>query len=157
LGKPYNTDELKFIIPSSKNKLHYRIFICHTDTPASTNNKDEWEELKVQRSMAIRSLFERYGFHPAISVRQSEIAIICFFNKEKQSKLDTDQCTGLASEFQKALDIEFQNTGISGCHSDISKFTRAYKEANEVLYLNKFHDIKTLFYENIGIYRLLFQ
>lgn len=158
LGKPYNADELKFIMPSSKNHLYYKVFICHTDTPASKNNKDEWEEIKVQRSMTIRSLFERYGFHPAISVRKSEIAIICFFDEEKNnSQSVTNKFAGLASEFLQALNSEPQNMGASGRHNDISKIRIAYKEANEVLHLNKYHGLNTVFYENIGIYRLLFQ
>ncbi|WP_010531945.1 PucR family transcriptional regulator [Lentibacillus jeotgali] len=157
LGKPYNPDELKMIMPSSKKHLHFRVFICQADTASSAINHDEWDEIKVHRSMTIRSLFERYGFYPAVSVKKTEIAVISFFDTDKHDKFAANQFTELISECPQMLNIQSHNTGISGSHRDISKFMRAYKEANEVLHLSKYHDSDIALYENIGIYRLLFQ
>ncbi|MFD1361735.1 PucR family transcriptional regulator [Lentibacillus salinarum] len=157
LGKPYNPDELKMIMPSSKKHLSFRVFICHTDATHSASNHDEWEELKVQRSMSIRSLFERYGFYPAVSVKKTEIAVICFFDTDKHDKFAANQFTELISECPQTLNIQPQNIGFSGSHQNTSRFMRAYKEANEVLHLNKYHNSDNALYENIGIYRLLFQ
>ncbi|ALX50185.1 PucR family transcriptional regulator [Lentibacillus amyloliquefaciens] len=157
LGKPYNPDELKMIMPPSNKHLYYRVFICQTYNASSNSNHDAWDEVKVQRSMSIRSLFERYGFYPAVSVKKTEIAVISFFNADKHDKFAANQFTALISECPETLNLHPQNIGVSGNHQDTSRFRRAYKEANEVLHLNKYHDSDIALYENIGIYRLLFQ
>ncbi|GGJ95821.1 CdaR family transcriptional regulator [Lentibacillus kapialis] len=155
LGKPYNPDELKIIMPSSKKHLHFRVFICQMDTASSASN-DEWDEIKVQQSMSIRSLFERYGFYPAVSVKKTEIAVISFFDADKHDKFAANQFNALISECPKTLNFHPKNIGVSGSHQGTS-FMRAYKEANEVFRLNKYHESDIALYENIGIYRLLFR
>ncbi|SFE44375.1 purine catabolism regulatory protein [Lentibacillus persicus] len=156
LGKPYNPDELKTILPSSRKQLNFRVFICQNNHASATNTNEGWDELKVQQSMSIRSLFERYGFYPAISVKKNEIAVISFFN-EKQDKSAAAKFTEITSECKQIPNINPQNIGVSGRHQDLSKFMRAYKEANEVLYLNDYYDLEDSLYEHIGVYRLLFQ
>ncbi len=54
-------------------------------------DEEDWEEIKLQRSMMIRSLFKRNGFFPAVSSNKSEIVIIASFIAADHLKDETDR------------------------------------------------------------------
>lgn len=152
LNKPYNREELKLIIPSiNQDSIPYRVLLIHHASPLS-KNEDEWKEIKVQRALSIRSLCKQHGIYPAVSVRKSETAVICFLNVEK-----TNDQNNFADLISTLFDVSFKYIGISATHTDIAHVSTAYREAKEVIQYNKMNGLDILFYENIGIARLLFQ
>ncbi|WP_461183544.1 PucR family transcriptional regulator, partial [Virgibacillus kimchii] len=152
LGKPYHTDELKFILPPNYTETRYYVFVSQSEIPAGTT-EEEWEEIKLQRSMSTRALCKRSGLYPAVSVKKSEITVICFFHIDQPEMQVKQKMQKLNGDFSRMMN---QELGISRIHKDISQAARAYQEAKEVLRFNRVNESKEIFYEKIGIHRLLF-
>lgn len=153
LGKPYNAEELKLILPESNTEVCYYVLTCQTNIPAGTA-EEEWDETKIQRSMMVRSIFKRFGFFPAVSVKKSEITVICFIHSEQKGENTKQRLEMLNAEFANIIG---NGLSISKSHKDIANTAKAYQEAKEVLRFNQIYEDGEMFYEKIGLYRLLFQ
>lgn len=151
LGKPYNKDELELILPSiNRDSMSYRVIIIQNKDPI-LKNEEEWKEIKVHRALTIRSLCKQNGIYPAVSVRKSETAVICFFNSQIH---DEKKITNLAPSL---FDRNTEYFGISARHGDTTYFSKAYNEAKEAIFYNQINNTNTSFYDKIGVSRLLFQ
>ncbi|MBP1970052.1 purine catabolism regulator [Virgibacillus natechei] len=160
-GRDYEAEELQAFLPSISENLYYRIFIIQTNAPP-LNMEEDWEEIKVQRSMLFRSLFKQSGFFPVVSAKKNEIAIICSFTAEDKEKKETSRLSNIIDNIfnvdeKNIIDGSSTSIGVSSVYQNISRAPIGYIEAKEVLQLQYAGLSKCFYYENIGIYQLLFK
>ena len=158
-GKEYDSDELQSILPFSAKSLYYRLILIqlnHTET----NPEEDWNEIKLQQSMMFRSLFKHHGYFPAISISKNDIAIISFFRQKDSLVTDTSKFSQIV---QSIIEIREKNMfdgsgcifGISKVNKNICELTTSYQEAKKILFLQGSNISSSIFYEHIGVYRLL--
>ncbi|TDL32710.1 PucR family transcriptional regulator [Jeotgalibacillus sp. S-D1] len=157
-GRSYNSENLQLYIPVHRHKLAYRVVIIKTDDMENTGT--DWEETRLRRSMMIRLLFKNHGLFPAVSITESEIAVIAAFPSEVMREKDL---------FKKIIhtlidmkEVHFpafsqRTCGISMSYHDIKYASRAYEEAQETFELQSASVTDACFYDDLGIYRLLIQ
>lgn len=159
-GREYEPDDLQTYLPPPSRNMYFRVFIVQLDSLALDFSEDEWDEVKLQRSMIIRSLFKQHGFFPAVSARRNEIVVIAsyiaadYLKKELDRFLQMKEMTIQMKE-NNFIDGSSCTFGISMVYNDISDAKKSYDEAREVLELHRHRIIHSDFYEKIGIYRLL--
>jgi PucR family transcriptional regulator, purine catabolism regulatory protein len=159
-GREYEQEDIHSYLPTPSRNMHFRVFIIHLDFPEINLSEEDWEEIKLQRSMMIRSLFKRNGFFPAVSTRKNEIAVIASFIAADHLKKETDRFSQIITHISNIEENNFIegckcNFGVSTVYDDISDAMTGYEEASKVLELHESQITKTNFYENLGIYRLL--
>ncbi|RLL43809.1 PucR family transcriptional regulator [Oceanobacillus piezotolerans] len=159
-GEEYESSIAHKILPAPAKNLYYRLILVENHTHEEYFNKDDWEEIKLQQSIIIRSLFKKYGFFPAMSVTKNKIAVIASFYKNSNAQKDTDRFILVSKEINHIYEKNIFhgnecNIGISSFQKDYANVASCYKEANNVLFIQKKQILKALFYEEIGVYRLL--
>ena len=91
-GRDVNQDDIHTYLPTTSRNMHYRVFVIQVRKhPRSLLDEEEWEEIKLQRAMMVRTLFKRNGFFPAVSSTKSGVAIIASFIAEDQLKQKHDR------------------------------------------------------------------
>ncbi|AXI10922.1 PucR family transcriptional regulator [Oceanobacillus zhaokaii] len=159
-GQEYEQDDIQTYLPAPSRNMHFRVFLIQLDYIQSEFIDEEWEELKVQRSILIRSIFKRNGFFPAISVKKNQIVVIAFFLATEDLKQDTNRFIEITQYINKMNDNSFIDGrrctfGASIVYEDILDIRAGYHEASQALKLHKSHITKTYFYEDLGIYKIL--
>lgn len=159
-GRPVEQEEVQYHLPTNSRNLHYRIFVIQLNTHESILDEHSWEEIRLQQSMAVRSLFKRNGFFPALTVNKNEISIIASFIAADPSAKDTDRFSQIAQQITDLNDDNFfhgrsYTLGISFVHHDFTLIEKGYAEAKKVLAIKETLPFKSNFYEDLGIYRLL--
>lgn len=158
-GKQNDPAHVKTYLPATNPNMHFRVFIIKMNSIEITLDEETWEEIKLQRTMMIRALFERYGFFPAIAAGKTTILVIASFIV-KENHLQTNKFTQIIEHVSNMKQNNFIDGkkctfGVSMIYKDIANAELGYEEAKEVLTLHDNGIIKTYFYENLGIYRLL--
>ncbi|RKQ34690.1 PucR family transcriptional regulator [Oceanobacillus halophilus] len=161
-GKNVDATEVQKILPSPAKNLYYRLFLINMNSHHVSTKEDDWEEVKLQQAIIIRSLFRKNGFVPAVSVGRNEIAIIAAFYMQKDAQKDTKSFSDILLELKNIQQINIFNGkkctfGISNVHHDYAFSPISYKEAKDVILIQKANLIETYFYEKIGVYRLLLE
>ena len=159
-GRDFEQDDVQSFLPSASRNMHFRIFIIQLNVPETNHGEEDWEEIKLQRSMMVRSLFKRVGFFPAVSSNKNEIAIIASFIAADHLK---NEITRFSQVIQHIIDMNDNNFidgakctfGISMVYKEFADVKKGYEEAMKVLTLHESDLAETYFYEQLGIYRLL--
>ncbi|AOV06223.1 PucR family transcriptional regulator [Sporosarcina ureilytica] len=159
-GRSCDEADLHTYLPTPSRNMYYRIFVIQLNVPDINMNEEDWEEIKLQRSMTIRALFKQNGFFPAVSVRRNEIAVIAFFLSTNQLSDETDRFTHIINEIIRVAKNNFSDEnictfGISTVYQNNLDVMTGYDEARKVLALQKKEITNNYFYENLGVYRLL--
>ncbi|PIC77054.1 PucR family transcriptional regulator [Sporosarcina sp. P19] len=159
-GRPVEQEDIQSYLPTKSPNTHYRIFVIQLDTNESTIDENSWEEIRLQQSMMIRSVFKRHSFFPAISVTRNEITIIASFIASGKHVKDINHFTQVAEQLTGMDDNTFFNEreykfGISLVHHNHSQIREGYKEAKRVAELKQKFAFESDFYDDLGIYRLL--
>lgn len=159
-GRDFRQDDLKRYLPSTSRNTYFRIFVIQMNLPETNLDAGDWEEIKLQRSMMIRSLFKRNGFFPAVSTHKNEIAIIASFIAADHLKNEFTRFSQLIQHIIEMKDDHFFDGtnctfGISMVYRHLTDVKKGYEEAQSVLSLHESKVIETSFYEKIGVYRLL--
>ncbi|MFA1818883.1 PucR family transcriptional regulator [Virgibacillus oceani] len=160
LGEGHESSaRLKVLPPPAKN-LYYRLIVIENHSMAASISEEDWEEIKLQQAVILRSLFKKHGFFPAISVTRNKIAVIASFYKSNNPNKNVDSYTLITEAIREVHEKHiFQGNdcyiSASSLQKDYTKLTSCYKEADEVLQLQKMNILHVIFYENIGVYRLL--
>lgn len=159
-GLDYELDDIHTYLPTPSRNMYFRIFTIHFAFLEVNLSEEDWEEIKLQRSMMIRSLFKRKGFFPAVSTKKNEISVIASFIAADDFKHDTDRFQQILKDItdldeNNFIDGKKCTFGVSMVYKDISDATTGYAETIKVLKLNESEITKTSFYENLGVYRLL--
>ena len=159
-GRDVEQDELQSFLPTPSSNMHYRIFNIDVDDLALDAAEEDWEEIQIQRSMTIRSLFNRHGFFPAISSVKNEIVIVASFLSASEQKKETDRFLQILHQIEKFTHSDYLlgskcQFGISSVYQDVKDIKKSYEESRKVLTLHKSGLATTYFYEKLGVYRLL--
>ena len=159
-GQEYLQDDLQTYLPPQIRNMHFRVFIIQMNSSELSLSEEDWEELKLQRSIMIRSLFKRHGFFPAVSAKRNEIAIIASFKAADHLEKDPNRFSQIVHSILKMNDnntIDGSNCtfGVSAVYNNISYAKKGYEEACEVLKLHESQITTSNFYEKLGIYKLL--
>ncbi|TQR17935.1 PucR family transcriptional regulator [Psychrobacillus soli] len=159
-GRDVDQDDLQTYLPATSRNMYYRVFIIRMNFPESRFDEEDWEEIKLQRSMMIRTLFKRHGFFPAVSSSKSEISVIASFIAADHLKLDKDRFSQIihsimAMKENHFIDRKECSFGVSMVYKEISDVTSGYEEANEVLQLLQATILDSNFYEDLGVYQIL--
>ncbi|WP_252501689.1 PucR family transcriptional regulator [Sporosarcina sp. Marseille-Q4943] len=159
-GRAVDQDEIHAYLPTPSSNMYYRIFTIHIDDLALDIADEDWEEIRIQRSMTIRTLFNRHGFFPAVSSVKNEIVIIAFFLSASEHKKETDRYLQVLHLIERFNHSDYLlgskcRFGIGTVYQDIKDIKKGYEESRKVLTLHKSGLVTTYFYEQLGIYRLL--
>lgn len=158
-GKEFNINELKDTFPILEKNFSFRLLLFQNKKQKLEIKELERDESQLQKAILLRSIFTQHGFSPAISIGKNEIAIIALFNSNKE-KYDT-------FNFHRMIDIILSTNendifkgnkyllGVSSKRSDLSIVNECYTEAKKVLFLKKSNVNSSMFYDDIGVYRLL--
>lgn len=162
-GKKYPIEELMTLFPFPnhfKNDYQFRTIVIQTDFEKLVTSTNEWEELKLQLSLSIRTLFSQQNFVPIISVRKNQIVIICFSQTKETIAENKNKLRHLSKKIISLLSGKQQqrNTfGISRLDTDISLLKNSFSDAKKSIRLQEANLISSPFYEDIGIHHLFFQ
>lgn len=159
-GREYEVYDLQTYFPPPSRNMHFRVFIIQLNSPVTNLSEEDWDEIKTQRSMMIRTLFKRFGVFPAISARKNEITVIASFIAADHLKNETNRFSQIKNVLleMKEINVIDGSTctfGISTAYTSISHMKHGYKEAREVLKLHEAGITTSNFYESLGVYRLL--
>ncbi|PIC99971.1 PucR family transcriptional regulator [Sporosarcina sp. P29] len=159
-GRPVDQEDIQSYLPTKSPNTHYRIFVIELDTNETTIDENSWEEIRLQQSMTIRSVFKRHSFFPTISVTRNEITIIASFIASGKHVKDINRFTQVAKQLTSMDDDSLFNEreytfGISLVHHNQSQIKEGYTEAKRVIELKQLILFESDFYEDLGIYRLL--
>ncbi|PID14164.1 PucR family transcriptional regulator [Sporosarcina sp. P34] len=159
-GRPVDAEDMQSYLPMKSPNTHYRIFVIQLDTNETTIDENSWEEIRLQQSMMIRSVFKRHSFFPTISVTKNEITIIASFIASGTHVKDMNRFTQVTEQLTAMDNDQFFNerkytVGISLVHHNHTHVKEGYKEAKRVVELKQKFAFKSNFYEDLGVYRLL--
>ena len=159
-GRSFEQEDFHAYLPSKSRNTYFRVFIIQMKTFETNLGEDEWEEIKLQRSMMIRSLFKRNGFFPAVASSKSEIVIIACFIAADHLIDETNRFSQIIEHIVNIKDNTFIDGirctfGVSTVYKEITDAKKGYKEAGDVLKMRESGITKSYFYEDLGIYRLL--
>ncbi|WP_445487791.1 PucR family transcriptional regulator [Niallia sp. 03133] len=156
-GKTVEEEQYRSLFPIHYPQTSCRI-ICWSRNKIMHAGRSHWNEAKIQISMLLRSLFQKSGFHPIISVRPHEIISIVFIPPIFSKEVEQSKWEQLANSFFKIDSAYFPSHlffGISSIFTEISSSKKGYEEAMSVLSLKQKKLISSHFFDEIGIYRLL--
>lgn len=159
-GRDYENEELISHLPFAGPDMSYRVFVMEIQPPDRMISEEEWEDIKLQRSLMMRATFKRFDFFPAVSATKEEIAVIAAFPANAPEKAK-DMLARLIqyllkTKDQKALLGNSRIYGVGREYDQIGQLSKSYLEAKEVAALN--HSTikeKMVTFDDIGVYRLL--
>ncbi|HWI48425.1 MAG TPA: PucR family transcriptional regulator [Rummeliibacillus sp.] len=159
-GLEYDPEDVQTYLPSLTRNMYFRIFIIKFRFPKTTFGEEELEEIKLQRSMFIRTIFKRLGFIPAVSSSRTTITIIASFIAGEHLKNDTGRFTQVIERIESTkqggyLDGATCSFGISRVYNKILHVKDGYYEASEVLKMQEEKICTSYFYQDLGVNRLL--
>ncbi len=159
-GREYDTEDLINHLPFAGPDMKYRVFVMEIQPPDRMMNEEDWEDIKLQRSLMIRGIFKRFGFSPAVSATKEEIAVIAAFpvNAREKVKVILQRLIQFILQAKGRKEFLGNNRiyGVGREYSQIDQLSKSYAEAKEVVALN--HSTikeKMITYDDIGVYRLL--
>ncbi|MBU8879700.1 PucR family transcriptional regulator ligand-binding domain-containing protein [Bacillus sp. FJAT-29790] len=155
----YDEEEVQMYLPFQGKDLLFRVFIIKTLPPSEHIGEEEWDDIKLQRSMMIRSLFKRFGFFPAVTVFKDELAVIAaILPSNKKEKENFQRIIHQLTKMQEERIFTGSECvfGIGRTYKKIGQLPKSYEEAKEVLTLHQLQLAGTsFFYDDLGIYRVL--
>jgi PucR family transcriptional regulator, purine catabolism regulatory protein len=160
-GKEYDTSTALKILPAPAENLYYRLIVIENNLKPKNLKDNEWEEIKLQQSIILRSIFRKHSFFPSISVTKRKIAIIASFYKTSYgNKSDVNLFQKIIKDIKNINEEDIFNgknlyISVSSLQKDYSQVTNCYVEANEVLRIQRQGILDVVFFDDIGIYRLL--
>lgn len=159
-GRPVDQDEINAFLPTPSSNMYYRIITIDVNEPNTDIDEDDWEEIRIQRSMTLRGLCNRNGFFPAVSSVKNEMIIIASFLSAAEYMKSTERFIQLIQQIRGLENSDYLigsrcQFGISSVYQSIVDIPKGYEESRKVLTLHKMKLINTYFYEKLGIYRLL--
>lgn len=159
-GRPVDQDDMNAFLPTPSRNMYFRVVTIEVDDLQVEADDDDWEEIRIQRSMLIRSLCHKKGFFPAVSSTKNEIVLIASFLSAAEYKQDVDRFLQLFAQVSKLEHVDFLigetcRFGCSAVYRNIKELKKGYEESRKVLTLQKASLATSSFYEKLGIYRLL--
>lgn len=146
------------------SELHFRVCLIefeHADgekMPAPVEETD-WESFRYHLTLMLRSIFEKHGFRPFMTIKNNRVALIA---------LDVKAKTRSKARFERALDSVLQLQaaddklkdlrmliGVGKAYGHLANAYSSHREAVQALSLYSCWRKPVLFYEELGIFQLL--
>lgn len=161
-GQPVDIQYYQSYLPIESRNLFYRVVVFNLHDEANTVPEEEWQEIQLQNAMYVRSILKKLGFFPTVSVRQHEIIILAFFIAADYMKDNRDAFDQAISQIiaRKAAQFFEQLTlscGISNVYQTIESVHLGYKEAKSAIQMQHHQLTSSIYYKDLGVYRLLLQ
>lgn len=136
----------------------YRVcLIQYTNVKKTTLSEDEFESLYTHYTLLIRSLFEKYGFNTLITIDSHQIIIIVIGLNKTTYKHQLEKVAEDLKNMNTNKNMEVKwEIGIGCSYQNLTDAAHSYKEAQYVIKLKNTIQSNHSFYDDIGIYRLLF-
>jgi PucR family transcriptional regulator, purine catabolism regulatory protein len=144
--------------------VYYRV--CLIEVGHGFDGEDEVDgndrdSVRYHLSLIIRSVFEKHGYRPYITVKNDRLAVIAMDMKAKvkakerlQLALDTLTTAGPDSKVPKGLRLA---VGCGNAYSHLRDACASHREAFQALSIRNLFAKPCVFYEELGVYRLLLQ
>lgn len=161
LGREQDLTEIASQLGFSGADKSYRVFVMEIDPGQGLPNEEDWENMRLQRTILVRDAFKRFGLSPAISATQEEVAVIAAFPADAAGKVK-ESLGSLVAHFSFAKEKNLLNDaspifGIGRDYSHINRLSTSYQEACKLISLKRKGTLEEVnFYEDTGIYRILF-
>ncbi|GGF94834.1 PucR family transcriptional regulator [Paenibacillus abyssi] len=144
------------------NELNYQVCLIevenlYDDHPNVFDN--DWDSIRLQLFMTLRSTFEKFSFLPLITLKNNRLAVIALDMKSKvQTKARLQQALAAlldihAPDKPKGLQLVI---GVGKTYTRLKDAYAGYQEAVQALSLYPCSKRALLFYEELGVFRLLF-
>jgi len=161
-GQPVDIQYYQSYLPIESRNLFYRVVVFNLHDEAKVVPEEEWQEIQLQNAMYVRSILKKLGFFPTVSVRQHEIIILAFYiaaDYMKDNRDSFDQAIAQivarkASQFFEQLTL---TCGISNVYQTIESVHLGYKEAKSVIQMQHHQLTSSIYYKDLGVFRLLLQ
>lgn len=156
-GRNTDPDTVLSALPAQGRNMYYRVFSIRLASESAFDSEDLLEEELIQRSMIIRSVFQRGGFFPAITSGKSELVILAFFISGEDQRNTAGRFEQMIQEIRQMPESQFTGCrfGVSKVYQDIADAKRAFGETEDVISLQKQAVAASPFFEKLGIHRLL--
>lgn len=159
-GKEYDSEELQSILPFLAKNLDYRLILVQSNHSEINLEEEDWNEIKLQRSVMFRSILKQHGYFPAVSVGRNDSAILAFFRAKDDIATDSAKFSQIVQSIIEMCEKNiFDGSkcifGLSKVNKNICNLATSYQEAKKVLFLQSSNIPSSIFYENIGVYRIL--
>ncbi|MET3575516.1 PucR family transcriptional regulator [Bhargavaea ullalensis] len=156
-GRNTDPDTVLSALPAQGRNMYYRVFSIRLASESMFDSEDLLEEELIQRSLIIRSVFQRGGFFPAITSGKSELVILAFFISGEDQRNTAGRFEQMIQEIRQMPESQFTGCrfGVSKVYQDIVDAKRAFGETEDVISLQKQAVAASPFFEKLGIHRLL--
>lgn len=155
-----NEDEVRAQLGLNTYKTidEYRVcLIEYTHVREITLSSDELDSLYTHYTLLVRTIFEKYGFHTLMTIDNHQIIVIAIDLNKTSHKQRLERIIENLKNMRLEKNIEIKwEIGIGGGYQSLLDAAHSYKEAKNVIKLKNTIDCNHSFYEDIGIYRLLF-
>ncbi|MFK8794859.1 PucR family transcriptional regulator [Planococcus plakortidis] len=161
-GRHVDEEDLHTFVPVPSKNMYYRVLYIQLSTVEKNLNPSDWEEIKLQRLMSIRTLLKRCGFFPALSCNKNSLtAIACFLadDRVKEEKSRSLQAIEQIQDMNGSnyIDGQLCRFGISSVYQEFAQADKAYTEALKVEEMCQKGVTDSPFYEDLGLYKLLLE
>lgn len=143
------------------NKTRYQVCLIEvehaTDSNESTRD-DAFDSARFHLSVLLRSIFEQYGFHPYIHIRNMQIAVIALHSAAKDPVKERIRRVFEAvqnSDIQQHFGDVLFRVGVGQAYVELKNAWRSYQEAVQSLSLYPLFKKDVIFFEETGILQLL--
>lgn len=159
-GKKVNTNELREYIPFLDQDFSFRLILIQNNIKKSKKKQNDQNDYLLQKAILLRYILNENDFTPAISIGNNEIAIIAFFKTNNEIAAEKDNFLNVINSIKNTNEeniFEGRNCliGVSSQNENLSLISSCYLEAQKVMFLKKSNVNASIFYNKIGIYRLL--
>lgn len=159
-GRQFDSHDTFSFFPIASKNMIFRVFIIRLSRQDEYFSEDNWEEIKLQRSMLIRSIFKQHIVFPAVATKRNEIAVIASFLPQDSKQKEKEKFNQIAQALYGIKKEHFHHNdqfhfGISSVFQHIDKAHIAYEEAKTAMELLQKNVSQTWFYDDLGLYRLL--
>ncbi|WP_411345065.1 PucR family transcriptional regulator [Paenibacillus sp. WLX1005] len=143
------------------NELSYRVCLIEIENPQDVrwnSSENEWESITFHLSIVLRSILEKYMFHPLITLKNNRLTVIAL---DRQSRLPSkprlEQALHALQHIRSDDKLKDLNLiiGVSKLGKSLKNASTSYQEAVQALYMHSCSQHSLLFYEELGVYQLL--
>ncbi|WCT56543.1 PucR family transcriptional regulator ligand-binding domain-containing protein [Paenibacillus kyungheensis] len=163
-GRIEDENRLKSLIGpdfNMMNELPYRVCLIEIENPQDVkwnSSENEWESITFHLSLVLRSIFEKYLFHPLITLKNNRLTVIALDRQAKMPAKPRLQ-QALQSLQQIHSDDKLKHLkliiGVSKAGHHLKNASASYQEAVQALSLYNCSESTLLFYEELGVFQLL--
>ncbi|MDD9267438.1 PucR family transcriptional regulator [Paenibacillus sp. GCM10023248] len=156
-------EQIKVLIGSSfkqLNELPYYVILIEFESKAGEDHpalpSDGVESAGIHLSLAARSVFEQHTFHPLLTLKNNRLVVVAFDKAPKRPAKERLQHVLASLQLLKAEEEMELTIGVGQSNRSFLQAHQSYQEALQAISLAPTLQSKVLFYDELGVYQLLF-